>query len=143
MKLRAAFVANCFFAFMLFSAVPKAFGISDEKPVRSPSVTAERSPDHQPNMEPQRIGLAIHGGAGTIERSKITPEREREFRAGLERALSAGYEILKRGGSSLDATEAAVRTLEDDPHFRSEERRVGKECGFWLWAGAEERRRVS
>src|SRR5213594_3603122 len=119
MKLRAAFVANCFFAFMLLSAVPKAFGISDEKPGRSPTVTAERSPDHQPNMEPQRIGLAIHGGAGTIERSKLTPEREREYRAGLERALSAGYEILKRGGSSVNATEAAVRVLEDDPHFNA------------------------
>jgi hypothetical protein len=98
MKLRAAFAANCFFAFMLFSAVPKAFGVSDEKPVRSSTITAERSPDYQPNMESQRIGLAIHGGAGTIERSKLTPEREREYRAGLERALSAGYEILKRGG---------------------------------------------
>src|SRR5438067_11172040 len=119
MKLWAAFVANCFFVFMLFSAVPKAFGISDEKPGRSPTVTAERSPDHQPNMEPQRIGLAIHGGAGTIERSKLTPEREGEYRAGLERALSAGYEILKRGGSSLDATEAAVRVLEEDPHFNA------------------------
>jgi beta-aspartyl-peptidase (threonine type) len=104
---------------MLFSAVPKAFGVSDEKPVRSPTVTAERSPDHQPNMESQRIGLAIHGGAGTIERSKLTPEREREYRAGLERALSAGYEILKRGGSSVDATETAVRVLEDDPHFNA------------------------
>jgi beta-aspartyl-peptidase (threonine type) len=104
---------------MLFSAVPKAFGVSDEKPVRSSTITAERSPDHQPNMESQRIGLAIHGGAGTIERSKLTPEREREYRAGLERALSAGYEILKRGGSSVDATEAAVRVLEDDPHFNA------------------------
>ena len=61
----------------------------------------------------------IHGGAGTIDRSKMTPEREREYRAGLERALTAGYEILKRGGSSLDATEAAVRVLEDDPHFNA------------------------
>ena len=104
---------------MLFSAVPKAFGVSDGKPVRSSTITAERSPDHQPNMESQRIGLAIHGGAGTIERSKLTPEREREYRAGLERALSAGYEILKRGGSSVDATEAAVRVLEDDPHFNA------------------------
>ena len=60
-------------------------------------------------METKKIGLAIHGGAGTIERSNITPEREREYRTGLERALTAGYEILKRGGSSLDATEAAVR----------------------------------
>lgn len=60
-------------------------------------------------METKKIGLAIHGGAGTIERSNMTPEREREYRTGLERALTAGYEILKRGGSSLDATEAAVR----------------------------------
>ncbi len=70
-------------------------------------------------METKKIGLAIHGGAGTIERSNMTPEREREYRTGLERALTAGYETLKRGGSSLDATEAAVRVLEDDPHFNA------------------------
>src|SRR5258705_10947433 len=70
-------------------------------------------------METKKIGLAIHGGDGTIERSEIPPEKEREYRAGLERALTAGYEILKRGGSSLDATEAAVRVLEDDPHFNT------------------------
>jgi beta-aspartyl-peptidase (threonine type) len=67
----------------------------------------------------KEFALAIHGGAGTIERSKVTPEREGEYRAGLERALGAGYEILKGGGSSLDATEAAVRVLEDDPHFNA------------------------
>src|SRR5437867_8263814 len=67
----------------------------------------------------KEFALAIHGGAGTVERSKVTPEREGEYRAGLERALGAGYEILKGGGSSLDATEAAVRVLEDDPHFNA------------------------
>ncbi len=67
----------------------------------------------------QNFGLAVHGGAGTIERSKMTPERERDYRAGVERALSAGYEILKEGGTSLDAVEAAVRTFEDDPHFNA------------------------
>lgn len=67
----------------------------------------------------KKFGLVIHGGAGTIDRSRMTPEAEREYRAGLERALAAGYEILKRGGSSLDATEAAVRLLEDDPHFNA------------------------
>jgi L-asparaginase / beta-aspartyl-peptidase len=67
----------------------------------------------------KKFGLVIHGGAGTIERSKMTPEGEREYGAGLERALAAGYEILKGGGSSLDATEAAVRVLEDDPHFNA------------------------
>jgi len=70
-------------------------------------------------MPAQDFGLVVHGGAGTIERSKMTPEREREYRSGIERALAAGYEILKHGGSSLDATEAAVRVLEDDPHFNA------------------------
>jgi L-asparaginase / beta-aspartyl-peptidase len=71
------------------------------------------------SMKNNRFVLVIHGGAGTMARGKMTPEREREYRAGLERALHAGYDILKRGGSSLDATEAAVRTLEDDPHFNA------------------------
>lgn len=70
-------------------------------------------------METKKIGFAVHGGAGTIDRSSMTPEREREYRLGLEGALSAGYELLKHGGSSLDATEAAVRVLEDDPHFNA------------------------
>jgi beta-aspartyl-peptidase (threonine type) len=67
----------------------------------------------------KKFGLVIHGGAGTIERGKMSAEREQEYRAVLERALAAGYEILKRSGSSLDATEAAVRVLEDDPHFNA------------------------
>jgi len=71
------------------------------------------------HTDQKKFGLVIHGGAGTIERGKITPEREREYRAGLGRALTAGWEILKRGGSSLDATEAAVRVLEDDAHFNA------------------------
>ncbi|HEX4706489.1 MAG TPA: isoaspartyl peptidase/L-asparaginase [Candidatus Udaeobacter sp.] len=79
----------------------------------------EGQPVDQQTMQNQKLGLVIHGGAGTIERSKITPEKERDYRAGLERALAAGYEVLKGGGSSLDATEAAVRVLEDDSHFNA------------------------
>jgi len=102
MRLARACAANCFFAAMLFNAA-----------------ASEIPPDNTPNMETKKIGLAIHGGAGTIERSSMTPQKEHEYRAGLERALTAGYEILKGGGSSLDATEAAVRVLEDDPHFNA------------------------
>src|SRR5256714_151317 len=119
MHLAGVFGANCFFSFMLFSAVPKAFGTPAEEPARPLAAAAEKQSENQPDMETKKIGLAIHGGAGTIERSTMTPEKEREYRAGLERALTAGYEILKRGGSSLDATEAAVRVLEDDPHFNA------------------------
>jgi beta-aspartyl-peptidase (threonine type) len=109
-------ITNCFFAIALFSA-----GALSAAPEQSPpaGVSSERNPDHQPNMETKKIGLAIHGGAGTIERSNMTPEHEREYRVGLQRALTAGYEILKRGGLSLDATETAVRVLEDDPHFNA------------------------
>jgi L-asparaginase / beta-aspartyl-peptidase len=119
MKVAGAFGVNCFFAFMLFSAGSKDFWTLAQEPARSLVAPAEKHLDHQPNMETRKIGLAVHGGAGTIERSNMTPEREREYRTGLERALTAGYEILKRGGSSLDATEAAVRVLEDDPHFNA------------------------
>ena len=116
MKTGRACAADCFFAFLLFNAA--ASGLAQE-PGRSVKPASEKRPENNPNMETKKIGLAIHGGAGTIERSKMTPENEREYRVGLERALTVGYEILKRGGSSLDATEAAVRVLEDDPHFNA------------------------
>ncbi len=66
-----------------------------------------------------KIGLVVHGGAGTMERGKMTAEREREYRAGIENALRAGWTILQHGGSALDATETAVRVLEDDPLFNA------------------------
>src|SRR5437588_7890832 len=71
------------------------------------------------SMKENKIGLVVHGGAGTMERGKMTPEKEREYRAGIENALRAGWEILQHGGSSLDATEVAVRVFEDDPLFNA------------------------
>jgi L-asparaginase / beta-aspartyl-peptidase len=116
MRFARACAANCFFAFLLFNAAASALAVEAEQSVSS---AVEKRPEENPNMETKKIGLVIHGGAGTIERSSMTQEREREYRAGLERALTVGYEILKRGGSSLDATEAAVRVLEDDPYFNA------------------------
>ncbi len=66
-----------------------------------------------------KFGMVIHGGAGTIERSEMTPENEAAHRAGLEQSLKAGYAVLARGGSSLDAVEAAIRVLEDNPLFNA------------------------
>ena len=65
------------------------------------------------------VVLAVHGGAGTLPRGSITAEEEREFRDGLERALRAGVALIDAGRASLDAVEAAVRVLEDDPHFNA------------------------
>ncbi len=66
-----------------------------------------------------KIALAIHGGAGTILRSHMTPALEAEYRSGLETALKIGWKILEKGGSSLDAVEAAVCSLEDFPLFNA------------------------
>lgn len=66
-----------------------------------------------------KYALAIHGGAGTILRSGMSPERETAYRLALQLALGAGETVLKNNGSSLDAVEVAVRALEDDPLFNA------------------------
>src|SRR6185312_5518692 len=65
------------------------------------------------------IAIVIHGGAGVINRAEMTTEREARYRAGLEAARDAGYAVLERGGSSLDAVTAAVHVMEDDPQFNA------------------------
>lgn len=63
--------------------------------------------------------LVVHGGAGTILKSKMTPEKEAAYRAALQQSLEAGYAQWKAGASSLDAVVAAVRVLEDNPLFNA------------------------
>jgi beta-aspartyl-peptidase (threonine type) len=63
--------------------------------------------------------LVVHGGAGVIERSRMTPELERQYRAGLDAALDAGGAVLGKSGSAVDAVEAAARALEDNPLFNA------------------------
>ena len=63
--------------------------------------------------------LAIHGGAGVITRGSMTPEQEAAFDAGLQEALEAGAEVLRNGGTALDAVQAAVLPMEDNPIFNA------------------------
>lgn len=65
------------------------------------------------------IAIVIHGGAGTIERSKLGAEQEAAMSADLNAALDAGYAVLEGGGASLDAVVAVVTRLEDSPHFNA------------------------
>lgn len=65
------------------------------------------------------FGFVIHGGAGTIERSRMTPEREKAYREKLSEALAAGFDVLKRGGAGLDAVIAAITLMEDSPLFNA------------------------
>ena len=65
------------------------------------------------------VRLVIHGGAGTIERSKITPEREQQYTAALAQALRAGHTVLASGGRATDAVVAAITVMEDSPLFNA------------------------
>ncbi len=63
--------------------------------------------------------IVIHGGAGTILKSMLTPESEQNYINGLQNAVNAGYEILKNGGNAVSAVEAAVVSLEDNELFNA------------------------
>ena len=69
--------------------------------------------------KPVRWSIAIHGGAGTMSREAMTPDKEAAYRAALDRGLAAGVAVLESGGSALDAVQAVVVTMEDDPHFNA------------------------
>lgn len=66
-----------------------------------------------------KITLVIHGGAGTITKASMTPEKEKAYKEVLNQALQTGYAILEKGGTSLDAVEATVRVMEDSPLFNA------------------------
>jgi len=66
-----------------------------------------------------KITLVIHGGAGTITRANMTPEKEKAYREVLNTALQKGYAILKQGGTSEKAVETAIMVMEDSPLFNA------------------------
>lgn len=74
-----------------------------------------------PQATPQRPAwsIAIHGGAGVIERTQLTPDMETKYRAALSAALEVGAAVLAGGGAALDAVEATAKILEDEPLFNA------------------------
>lgn len=65
------------------------------------------------------FAIVIHGGAGTILKKNMTPEKETAYKTKLEEAITKGYTILKNGGSSIDAVEQTIMILEDSPLFNA------------------------
>ena len=63
--------------------------------------------------------LVVHGGSGVIDRADLKPDQDRAYRAVLAQAAEAGAALLRGGGAALDAVEAAVHVLEDDPLFNA------------------------
>ena len=83
-----------------------------------PAAPAEAGAGEPPTERPA-YALALHGGAGVIERGRMTPEYEAEVRAALARALDLGAGVLGEGGAAEDAVVAVVGLLEDMPHFNA------------------------
>jgi beta-aspartyl-peptidase (threonine type) len=70
-------------------------------------------------MQIDKITLVIHGGAGTITRSNMSPEKEQAYQSALNLALQEGFKVLKQGGTSVQAVEKAIMVMEDSPLFNA------------------------
>ena len=63
-----------------------------------------------PQQEKPRVAIAIHGGAGTILKSSMTPEQEADYKRVLTQAVQHGYELLKDGKKVIGVFDAATDT---------------------------------
>ena len=73
----------------------------------------------QKEVKKAEFSIIIHGGAGSIRRDNISEEKEAEYRQKLEEAIRVGYDVLKNGGTSLDAVQKTITVLEDSPLFNA------------------------
>ena len=73
----------------------------------------------QDDADAPRWSIAIHGGAGVILRENMSTEQQAEYEAALQAALDAGAEVLRNGGSAMDAVKAAIVPMEDDEKFNA------------------------
>lgn len=80
---------------------------------------ANNQADAQQTATKGNYVMVVHGGAGTILKENMTPEKEKAYITVLTQALKTGYDLLKSGKSSLDAVEATVRIMEDSPLFNA------------------------
>jgi L-asparaginase / beta-aspartyl-peptidase len=85
--------------------------------VCSSSIFAQQTVPNKTNTG--KYVLAIHGGAGTLNKSQFTPALEAKYKSGLDSALLVGNAILEKGGTALDAVEATVKVLENNPLFNA------------------------
>jgi beta-aspartyl-peptidase (threonine type) len=70
-------------------------------------------------QEEDKVILVIHGGAGTILKKNMTPEKEQAYTAKLTEALEVGYAVIDSGGTSVQAVQAAINIMEDSPLFNA------------------------
>lgn len=104
---------------VLFLSVMLPMIVSAETPKSSGPAADGQAALSSSSGKAHRWAVVVHGGAGVIERKSMTPEAEKEYRAGIKEAIEAAGKVLDGGGSSVDAVEAAIRLLEDNPLFNA------------------------
>ncbi len=67
----------------------------------------------------ENFAIIIHGGAGTILKENMSPELEQQYKDKLNEAMKTGYDILSKGGTSMDAVIATIKVMEDSPLFNA------------------------
>ena len=98
-----------------FIAIFLLFGCKNEE-----KSTSEREKiSENATQKEENFGIVIHGGAGTILKENMSDSLEAAYKAKLKEAISVGYEILKNGGSSLDAVTHTINVMEDSPLFNA------------------------
>jgi len=101
------------------AAATLLLSFSIASPASSPS-QANASKTNMPlvtQAAPGKWAIVMHGGAGVIQRSSMTPERDKAYRAGMDAAVRAAAKVLDANGPAIDAVEAALRVMEDNPLF--------------------------
>lgn len=98
-----------------FVAIFLLFGCKNEEKPTSETIKASENAFN----EQENFGIVIHGGAGTILKENMSDSLEAVYIVKLEEAISVGYEILKNGGTSLEAVTHTINVMEDSPLFNA------------------------
>ncbi len=77
------------------------------------------APEEPTPSSSKKFAIVIHGGAGTILKKNMTPEKEQAYTAALTKAVQVGHTILQTGGTSLEAVEKTIHVLENSPLFNA------------------------
>src|SRR5690606_31368274 len=102
---------------ILFYLFAITFLIACENGKNSSSKKVDFHENHSNQIE--KFGIVIHGGAGTILKENMNDSLENAYKEKLKEAISTGYEILKNGGTSLEAVTHTINIMEDSPLFNA------------------------
>ncbi|MFI2741469.1 isoaspartyl peptidase/L-asparaginase family protein [Zhouia sp. PK063] len=104
---------------LFLAAAVVALYSCQQKTTTATPVTSAAKDSVSTAIDTTNFGIVIHGGAGTILKENMSAEMEAAYKAKLEEAIKTGYEILKNGGTSLDAVQKTINVMEDSPLFNS------------------------